>query len=109
MLDAEFVFHWDNAPVHTAVTVREFLEKKSLELLEHPPYSPDLAPADYFLFPKLKGKLAGTFMDAESFKKNWDGVTSTMTRDEYAQAFQKWVYHHRKCILIDGSYVEKTE
>ena len=60
-------------------------------------------------FPKLKGKLAGTFMDAESFKKNWDGVTSTMTRDEYAQAFQKWVYHHRKCILIDGSYVEKTE
>ena len=72
MLDAGFVFHWDNAPVHTAVTVRKFLEKKNLELLENPPYSPDLAPADYFLFPKLKAS-----WQAPSWMQNLSRKTGT--------------------------------
>jgi [histone H3]-lysine36 N-dimethyltransferase SETMAR len=35
------------------------IKELRLELLPHPPYSPDLAPSDFFLFPKLKEKLAG--------------------------------------------------
>jgi histone-lysine N-methyltransferase SETMAR len=34
--------------------VREFLVSKQINVLEHPPYSPDLAPSESFLFPKLK-------------------------------------------------------
>jgi hypothetical protein len=54
--------------------VQEFLAKKRIKLLSHPPYSPDLAPADYFLFPQLKKDLAGITMTQEEFKKDWEGV-----------------------------------
>jgi hypothetical protein len=53
-LKGEWFLHWDNAPVHTATVILEFLAKKRIKLLSHPPYSPDLTPADYILFPKLK-------------------------------------------------------
>ena len=53
-LKGEWFLHWDNAPVHTGMVIHEFLAKKSIKLLSHPPYSPDLTPADYILFPKLK-------------------------------------------------------
>jgi len=44
----------DNAPSHTSFAVREFLAQHNITMLPHPPYSPDLAPCDFFLFPKLK-------------------------------------------------------
>jgi hypothetical protein len=43
----------------TALSVQEFLMKKNIPVLPHPPYSPDLAPCDFSLFPKLKSKLKG--------------------------------------------------
>ena len=49
----------DNAPAHTSATVTAFLKKEKVTVLPLPPYSPDLAPCDFFLFPKLKAFLAG--------------------------------------------------
>ena len=49
-----WILHHDNAPAHTALSVREFLATKQIAVLEHPAYSPDLAPSDFFLFPKIK-------------------------------------------------------
>ena len=49
----------DNAPAHTSKETIMFLEKKGLTILPHPPYSPDLAPCDFFLFPRLKKTLKG--------------------------------------------------
>jgi transposase len=46
-------------PAHTTLSIREFLAKKDIPILPHPPYSPDLAPCDFYLFPKLKSKLKG--------------------------------------------------
>ena len=37
--------------------------KKRIPLINHPSYSPDLSPCDYFLFPKLKTKMKGAFYD----------------------------------------------
>ena len=54
-----WVLHHDNAPVNTALPIREFLAKKNIPVLPHPPYSPDLAPCDFYLFPKSKTKLKG--------------------------------------------------
>ena len=53
-----FLLH-DNALVHQAVAVEEFLARKQVCVLHHPPYSPALSPCDYFLFPKLKLPLKG--------------------------------------------------
>ena len=48
------ILHHDNAPARTALSVREFLATKQITVLEHPAYSPDLAPSDFFLFSKIK-------------------------------------------------------
>ena len=55
----DWFFHHDNAPAHSALRTREFLAKHSITVLPHTPYSPDLAPCDFFLFPKLKRPLKG--------------------------------------------------
>jgi hypothetical protein len=76
------------AVVHTAKLVQEFLAKKRIKLLSHlPPYSSDLAQADYFLFPKLKKELAGITMTQEKVKKEWEGVLRGISREEFAKAF----------------------
>ena len=55
---AWFLFH-DNVPFHNVAIVKNFLANRNVAVLHHLPYTPDLAPADYFLFPKLKFPLKG--------------------------------------------------
>ena len=53
--DATFIlYHHDNAPSHTSLKAMIKLEQLRFELVAHPPYSPDLAPSDCYLFPNLK-------------------------------------------------------
>ena len=52
-------FHQDNASVHNSNLVTDYLTKMGINLVPHPPYSPDLAPCDIWLFPKLKENLRG--------------------------------------------------
>ena len=49
--DKSWLLHHDSAPAHNALSIRQFLAKKNIAVLEQPPYSPDLAPCDFFLFP----------------------------------------------------------
>jgi hypothetical protein len=50
--------HHDNAPAHSTALVQAFLAKHIIQVCQ-PPYSPDLAPCDFWLFPKLKSPLKG--------------------------------------------------
>jgi len=52
-----WILHHDNAPAQTALPVREFLATKQITVLEHPAYSPDLAPSDFFSVPEDKGNI----------------------------------------------------
>jgi histone-lysine N-methyltransferase SETMAR len=49
----DWILHDDNAPAHKALSVKQFMAQKSITEMEHPPYSPDLAPNDFWLLPKL--------------------------------------------------------
>ena len=51
--------HMDNAPAHRGRDVRRALLEMEWQQIPHPPYSPDLSPCDFFLFPYLKRKLRG--------------------------------------------------
>jgi histone-lysine N-methyltransferase SETMAR len=51
------LFLHDNAPAHRALATQNKLAYLGLQCLDHPPYSPDLAPSDYHLFPGLKKQL----------------------------------------------------
>jgi histone-lysine N-methyltransferase SETMAR len=66
-----WLMHHDNAPCHAALSVREFLAKHSIPVVPHPPYSPDLSPCDFFLFPRLKSTLKGKrFQDVAEIQLN---------------------------------------
>ena len=52
-------FHQDNALVHNSIFVTDYLAKMGIKTLPQPPYSRDLAPCDFWLFPKLKENLRG--------------------------------------------------
>jgi hypothetical protein len=73
--------------------------------LQHPPYSPDLALADFFLFRRVKEALAGTTLDQDSLKA-WEGVIRTITADNFAKAFQQWFERAEKCVRIGGDFVK---
>jgi histone-lysine N-methyltransferase SETMAR len=47
-------FYWDNTPVHTAAVVTNWMAARRFQIIKHPPYSRDLLPADFFLFPSVK-------------------------------------------------------
>jgi transposase len=49
-----WILHHNNAPAHTALSVREFLATKQITVLEHPAYSPDLTPNYFFSVPEDK-------------------------------------------------------
>ena len=49
--DKSWLLQHDSAPAHNALSIRQFLAEKKIAVLEQPPYSPDLAPCDFFLFP----------------------------------------------------------
>ncbi|GBP35642.1 Mariner Mos1 transposase [Eumeta japonica] len=53
------ILHHDNASCHTPAETTRFLEGQKIEWTGHPPYSPDLASNDFYLFPNAKNKLRG--------------------------------------------------
>ncbi|CAH2014206.1 unnamed protein product [Acanthoscelides obtectus] len=57
--ERRIILHQDNASSHTAQKTTQYLTKENVELLDHPPYSPDLSPNDFFTFPKIKNRLRG--------------------------------------------------
>ena len=48
-------FHQGNAPVHNSLLVTDYLTKMGIKTVPQPPYSPDLGPCDFWLFPKVRG------------------------------------------------------
>ena len=97
----------DNAPVHSSKVAMQSVRDCGFELLPHPPYSPDLAPSDFFLFSKLKKELRGQRYDdddelmlaVEGFCKGHD---SPFYREGLEALPRRWT----KCIESQGDYVE---
>jgi hypothetical protein len=58
-----WLLHHDNAPSYNSVLTQEFVAQYKMAVIFHPPSSPDLAPCDFFLLPKMKFKLKGRPFD----------------------------------------------
>ncbi|UYV69465.1 hypothetical protein LAZ67_6003692 [Cordylochernes scorpioides] len=70
MLTKRVRFHHDNARQHTAHQTTALIEEFEWELVSHPPYSPDVAPSDFYFFPELKKNLGGTqFQDDDELEE----------------------------------------
>lgn len=100
--------HHDNATAHTAMQTREFLAQRNIQLVGHPPYSPDLAPCDFFLFPTVKSQLRGRqFNTAEEAVNAYQEAVQDLTEDDFHNCFLSWFARMRKCIDCDGGWFEK--
>ena len=104
-----FLLHQDNAPCHVAVPTLAKFGEWGIELLAHPPYSPDLAPSDFALFPKLKDDLRGRrFGNLELLKVEAKCLLRSYPDDFYEQIFADLVTRWKKCIAMGGAYFEGT-
>ena len=102
------LFHQDNAPVHTSVIAVAKINELKFELLPHAPYSPDLAPSDYFLFPNLKKWLGGKrFANNDEVEPAVDGYFEELDGSHYKHGIEAIEHRWEKCIELKGDYVEK--
>ncbi|KAL4098417.1 hypothetical protein QTP88_023036 [Uroleucon formosanum] len=99
--------HQDNAPAHSALSVKRFLAKNRTPVLQHPPYSPDLAPCDFWLFPKLKSALKGThFGSVEVVKTKATEVLKALQEKDFQHCFNQWKIRMERCVKHGGEYIE---
>jgi transposase len=86
----KWLLRHDNGPAHTALSVRQLLAKHSIPTLPQLPYSPDLFPSDFFLFPKLKITLKGRFQTVEDIITNAMNDLKAIPQTSFKQCFQNW-------------------
>lgn len=102
-----WLLHHDNAPAHSSLLVRSFLAKNNTVVVPQPPYSPDMAPCDFFLFPKLKRPMKGRrFSSIEEIKAESLRVLKDIPKSEYQECFEDWKKRWHKCIISGGDYFE---
>ena len=102
-----FLLHQDNVPVHTSVLTLAKFGEWGINLLAHPPYSLDLAPCDFHLFPKLKEQLRGRrFRNVEAVQAETRRILAAFPADFYEQAIADLVTRWKKCCAVDGDYFE---
>ena len=105
--NGSWVLHQDNAPTHNALSVKSFLTKHKITMLEHPPYSLDLAPCDFFLFPKIKSALKGTrFESVDAVKAEATELMNKLSEDDLQHCFQQWKIRMELCRDRGGEYIE---
>ena len=94
-------------PAHTSHFVQQFLAKHGTAQLQQPPYSPDLAPCDFFLSPRLNKVLKGHRFEAtEDIKQNSMKTLLDIAKEEFTKCFQQWQQRWAKCVAAEGNYVE---
>lgn len=102
------IFHHDNAPPHKSVLTMAKINELHYELLEHPPYSPDLAPSDFHLFPHLK-----KFMRGQRFSSNEEVIAAveayfaSLPDSHFREGILKLENRWDKCVELQGEYTEK--
>ena len=72
-----------------------------IKTVPQPPYSSDLGPCDFWLFPKLRG---GRYERIEEMKEGVTKVIDTLTQEDFHGVFQKLLERYSKCISAGGDY-----
>ena len=100
--------HHGNAPACTAAATREFLASEGVQVMSHPPYSPDLAPCDFFLFPHVKKQLRGTRYDSpQHATPAFTRAVDSVDKVTWSEVWKSWFQRMARCIEAQGGYFEK--
>lgn len=104
----KYTVHFDNARPHTSLKTRSFISNSELAQLEHPPYSPDISPSDFYLFGKLKNSMNGYVFENEH--DLYDYITNylkNINHDELMSVFDEWIHRLETIISSNGEYYSK--
>ena len=96
-----------SAQFNVSVGTVHSIIREELKTVRQPPYSPDLAPFDFCLFPKLKEKLRGCrYETIEEMKEAVTKVIDVLTQEDFHEAFQKLLERCNNCIAAGGDFFE---
>jgi len=99
------LFHQDNARPHVSSITGWTLHELEWDLMTHPPYSPDLAPSDYYLFSHLQLHLRGEiFKDSEEAKKEVDAFLESRPPEFFKEGIEKLPKRWEKVVALHGDY-----
>ena len=88
----------DNTSSHKCEVVKSFLASEKVNVLNYPPYSPDLSPCDFFLFPRLKKMLSGNKYTSRSSR------TSNLRKLRTVLFVNEWILSYF-CVILSGDCV----
>jgi transposase len=87
--------------------MKEFLAKKSISVVPQPPYSPDLSPCDFFLFPKLKFHLEGRhFGTVDNIQNVVTDKPRALLHEDFQHCYREWKQRPRRRVASQGNYFE---
>jgi len=102
-----FHLHLDNAKVHRSLYTEEKAEELGFTMLQHPPYSPDLAPSDFYLFGYIKMQLKGRHFETVAMLMiAIDEILRTIPPWVLSNVMGEWIERLETVIQNDGSYIE---
>lgn len=105
--DFGWKLHHDNAPAHRSMICQRTIEELGVEIMVHPPYSPDLAPCDFHLFPEVKKELRGRRFESDLELNNAVmGILNRLSKNGFSEVYDKWIKRWNKCIQQNGEYFE---
>ena len=94
-----WMLHHDNAPCHMTISVIEFLAKKGITVVPQPPYSPDLSPCEFCLFPKLKFYLKRShYGTVENIEKAVTDQLKAIPVSDFQCCYEEWEQRLRRCV-----------
>jgi hypothetical protein len=101
------MLHFDNAPVHNTEGVGENLASLGFRRMTHPPYSPDLALCDFFLFGVMKQAFTRQhFATIDNLLMSVEAFLRGLSADFLQTIFQEWIRRLQLCCEGGREYVE---
>jgi len=98
---------WEKLVPKNVSDVWEFLAQNNITTLPHPPYSPDLALCNFFIFPKLKPHLKGHhFGTVENVQAAATRALNNISSEDFLHCYEEWQQRWNRCIRSQGAYFE---
>jgi transposase len=103
----DIIFHHDNARPHTAQLATDYLKEKKVKIMRHPPpYSPDIALCDFWLFGELKKNLRRhKFTTEEELETAVMEFFESIPQEQWLEAFKRWQDRMQRVIDNAGEYI----
>ena len=101
------ILHYDNAKPHNSSKVLKYLESHDMIKAPQPPFSPDIAPSDFYLFGYIKKVLEGQSFDSpEQLLQTVNQILDSIPSQELQDTFQNWQMRLNQVITNNGEYIE---